>query len=192
MRLSRSIAAALILAATPLSSAIAADYEVDGSHTSVLFKTNHGGIAPFWGRFNKVGGTFTFDPAAPANAKLSVEIDANSIFTAEKKRDDHLKSPDFFNTKQFPTITLKSKSVKAGTKPNTYSVSADITVRGVTKAITLELTKTGEAKFPDGSEHIGFETSFVLNRLDFGVAYAPEGLGKDVTIIVAIEGIKKS
>lgn len=181
---------ALALPALAATSASAASYAIDNVHTSVLFKVSHFGIAPFYGRFNSVAGTFEFDGAAPAKSKLSLQIDVASIFTAERKRDDHLKSPDFFNAKQFPTITLESTAVKAGTAKDTFVVEANLTVRGVTKAVTFTMTKTGEGSDPMGNARIGFEGSFTINRLDYGVSYAPEGLGKDVTVMFSVEGIK--
>jgi len=183
-----SLAAAGVVSSSP---ALAATYEVDSSHSSVLFKLMHFGVAPFHGRFNKVAGTFEYDTANVAASQLTVDIDANSIFTADKKRDDHLKSPDFFNAKQFPTITYKSRAVKAGARAGTFVVEGDLTLRGVTKPVTLELVKTGEGKDPYGGFRVGFEGSFTINRLDFGVSFMPEGLGKDVTITVAVEGVKK-
>lgn len=179
-----------LLLALPLP-ASAASYEIDSSHSSVLFKTHHLGIAPFWGRFNKLSGQFEYDASNPAASRLSVGIDVNSIFTADRKRDDHLKGPDFFNAKQFPTITLKSTAVRAGARPGNYTVTADLTVRGVTRSVTVTLEKTGEGKDPWGGERIGFEGRFTINRLDYGVSYMPDGLGKDVTIVVAVEGIKR-
>lgn len=194
MRFTRSFAAALVLAASPLAAlapaASAASYTVDNSHTSVLFKTTHLNVSPFWGRFNKVSGAFEFDAANAAASKLAIEIDVGSIFTSDKKRDDHLKSPDFFNAKQFPTISLKSTSVKAGSRAGSYLVTGDLTIRGITKNVTVELTKTGEGKDPWGGERIGFEGAFTINRLDYGVSYMPDALGKDVTIVVTVEGIK--
>jgi len=193
MHVFTSLVLALGLLASPLAlatPAAAASYTVDSTHTSVLFKVMHLGVAPYWGRFNKVDGSFSFDPANVGASTLKVGIDVNSIFTADKKRDDHIKSPDFFSAKLFPRITLESTAVRAGAKANTYVVTADLTIRGVKKTLTIELTKTGEGKDPWGGERIGFEGSFVVNRLDFGVSYMPDGLGKEVTIVVAVEGVK--
>jgi len=194
MRL-KSLALALSLAASPLTLAIgapamASSYSIDGGHSSVLFKLSYANISPFWGRFNKVEGKFVYDPKNLTAASLTVDIDADSVFTADRKRDDHLKSPDFFSAKQFPKITFQSTAVKAGSKAGTYAVSGNLTLRGVTKPVTLELTKTGEGKDARGSERVGFEGSFTINRLDFGVNFAPDGLGKDVTVMVAVSAVK--
>jgi polyisoprenoid-binding protein YceI len=194
MRL-KPFALALSLAAAPLTMgvgapAMASSYSVDGGHSSVLFKLSYANISTFWGRFNKVEGKFVYDPKNLATSNLTVDIDADSVFTADRKRDDHLKSPDFFSAKQFPKITFQSTAIKAGSKAGTYAVTGNLTLRGVTKPVTLELTKTGEGKDARGSDRIGFEGSFTINRLDFGVNFAPDGLGKDVTVVVAVSAVK--
>ncbi|MCB9734716.1 MAG: YceI family protein [Deltaproteobacteria bacterium] len=184
-----ALAAGLLLAGLG-GAASAASYKVDNAHTSVIFKASHLGIGTFYGRFNKVDGSVAWDAAAPDKSAFTITVDADSVFTADKKRDTHLKSPDFFNTKQFPTITLKSTAVKPGAK-DTFEVTADLTMKGVTKTITFTAKKTGEGKDPWGGERVGFEGSFTVNRLDYGVSYMPEGLGKDVTLIVAFEAVKE-
>ncbi len=193
MQIFRSIAAALALIASPVlvAPAIAADYTIDNSHSSVLFKTDYLGVAPFWGRFNKVEGQFSYDAKSPTASTLAVTIDANSIFTADKKRDDHLKSPDFFNAKQFPAITLKSVAVKAGPRADSYVVDADLTVRGVTRRVTIALAKTGEGKDPWGGVRVGFEGELEIDRTEFGITYMPDGIGKKVAILFAVQGVKK-
>jgi polyisoprenoid-binding protein YceI len=197
MRPLRSLAAAFAITAAPLAvsvlstPAVAATYEVDNSHSAVLFKTDYLGVSPFWGRFNKLQGQFDYDAKTPGASKLAVSIDVDSIFTADKKRDDHLKSPDFFNAKLFPKITLASAAVKAGPRPGSYLVDADLTVRGVTKRVSFELNKTGEGKDPWGGQRVGFEGSLTIDRFDFGINYMPDGLGKEVTIVFAVQGIKK-
>lgn len=187
-----ALAAALLVSPAALAGeASAANYAIDSGHTSVVFKVMHLGVAPFYGMFNKVSGDLDFDPAKPEASRFKVEIDVNSVFTADKKRDDHLRSPDFFSAKQFPTATLESKSVKAGPRADTFIVEADLTIRGVTKAVTLTVTKTGEGKDPWGNLRVGFETTLTIDRMDFGINYMPDGLGKDVTLILAVEGMRK-
>lgn len=189
----KSLALALSLAISPLAlatPALANQYQVDAGHSAVLFKVSYANVSPFWGRFNKFEGQFTFDPQDLARANVRFEIDTESIYTADKKRDDHLKSPDFFSAKQFPKITFAAASIKAGSKAGTYLASGNLTLRGVTKPVTVELVKTGEGKDGYGKERIGFEATFTINRFDFGVSYMPDGLGKDVTIVVGISGVK--
>ncbi|HRE92060.1 MAG TPA: YceI family protein [Myxococcota bacterium] len=189
----KSLALALSLAASPLAlaqTALAADYQVDAGHSAVNFKLSYANVSTFWGRFNKFEGRFTFDASDLGKAKVEISIEADSVFTADKKRDDHLRSPDFFSAKQFPKITFTSTSVKAGSKAGTFIASGNLTLRGVTKPVTVELVKTGEGKDGYGKERIGFEATFTINRLDYGVNFAPDGLGKDVTVIVGISGVK--
>ena len=171
----------LVLA--PLSAG-AAKHEVDPAHTYVLFKVNHLGIGNSWGMFRKTTGTFD-----PDKGTLDITIDANSIYTADKKRDDHLKGPDFFDTKQFPKITFESTKVE--TKGDEYMVTGDLTLKGKTKPVTLTVAKTGEGKDPWGNFRTGFETSVTINRMDFGVDYMPDGLSKDVELMISVEGIRK-
>lgn len=189
----KSLALALSLAASPLAlaqNAYAADYSVDAGHSAVNFKLSYANVSTFWGRFNKFEGRFHFDANNLAKSKVEISIEADSVFTADKKRDDHLRSPDFFSAKQFPKITFTSTSVKAGSKAGTFIASGNLTMRGVTKPVTVELVKTGEGKDGYGKERIGFEATFTINRLDYGVSFAPDGLGKDVTVIVSISGVK--
>lgn len=176
-------AIALGVVASPLS-ATAAEYDIDPSHTFVIFEVGHLGIGKAHGMFRKTTGTF--DPAA---GKLDVTIEAKSLFTADKKRDDHLKGPDFFNVKQFPTITFKATKVtKKGDK---MMVTGDLTIKGKTKSATLEMSKVGEGKDPWGKFRVGYSGSMTIDRMDFGVNYLPEGLSKDVKLTLSVEGVKK-
>lgn len=179
--------AAILLAAAP---AFAAEsYKIDPVHSTVQFGVDHLGIAKFWGRFNEVAGTIAFDEKDPSQSKVTLEIAAASVDTNNKKRDDHLRGPDFFNAKQFPKITFVSKKV-VKKSDDTFEVTGDLTVRGTTKTITVPVKHTGAGKDPWGGFRRGFEASFTINRLDYGVSFMPEGLGKDVTIVLAIEAIK--
>ncbi|MCB9541829.1 MAG: YceI family protein [Myxococcales bacterium] len=180
------LAAALLIG----GAAHAESYNLDPAHAFAIFKVDHLGIAPSYGQFIKVGGSFDYDAAAPEKSKVKVEIDADSIFTGDKKRDDHLKGPDFFDTKQFPKLSFESTSfTKAG--ENTYTVAGNLTMHGQTRPMTITLQKTGAGKDPWGNDRVGFATTFTLNRLDFGVSYMPDGLGKEVTVMISAEGIKK-
>lgn len=165
-------------------------YEIDGAHAFAVFKISHLGIAPAYGQFVKLGGSLDYDAAAPDKTTIKVEIDADSVFTGNKKRDDHLKGPDFFDTKQHPKLTFESTSVKAA-GDNQLTVTGNLTIHGQTKPVTLTATKTGAGKDPWGNDRIGMETTFTINRMDYGIAYMPDGLGKVVTVMISFEGIKK-
>ncbi len=186
----RGLVALTAIALFP-AAAQAATWTIDASHSTVVFNVIHVGAGSFWGTFNQVTGTFDFDEANPAKSKVDITVDANSIFTADKKRDSHLKSPDFFNTKQFPVFTFKSKAVAAGKAAGTYAVTGDLTVRGVTKTVTVTMKKIGEGSDPWGNKRIGFEGELTIDRTDFGVSYMPGGLSKKVRLIIAVEGMRK-
>jgi polyisoprenoid-binding protein YceI len=160
----------------------AQEYTIDGGHSNAYFSVNHLGIGIFQGMFLKVEGKIV------DGKSIDIAIPTDSVFTADKKRDGHLKGPDFFNAKQFPKMTFKSKSVKkSGDK---YKVAGTLTIRGVSKDITVDATRIGGGKDPWGKDRIGYFVEFKINRLDYGVSYMPEGLGKEVTIRVAIEAVK--
>ena len=102
-----------------------------------------------------------------------------------------MRQPDYFDTKQFPTITFKSNSIKAGEKEGTFTVAGDLTLHGTTKPVTLTLTKTGQGKNVQGKPIIGFETSFTIKRSEYGMSgYVDKGIGDDVTMIISIEAIQ--
>jgi polyisoprenoid-binding protein YceI len=122
------------------------------------------------GKFQDFAGTIQIDRAKPENSSVEFTIQAASIFTGEPKRDDHLRSADFFDVANHPTLTFKSTSVKPAGN-NVYEVRGNLTMRGVTKQIVLPVTFLGEGKDPWGNEKIGFETSVTLNRKDYGISW---------------------
>jgi polyisoprenoid-binding protein YceI len=194
MKLVRSRMFAVVLAAGAAIAgrALAADtYTVDRDHSSALFRIGHIGISATWGRFNDVAGTFVED-ADPSKASVEIQIKADSVDTNQKKRDDHLKSPDFFNAKQFPTLTFKSKSLKK-VDEKTLEVTGDLTIHGVTKPLTTKIVHIGSGKTPMGDTRSGWETTFTIKRSDFDMKYGldMDPSGDEVRITVALEGIKK-
>jgi len=160
--------AALAVAVALASPALAADtYQFDKAHTTVGFQVRHI-FTMLGGKFQDFSGTIKVDRAKPESSSVEFTIQAASIFTNEPKRDEHLKSPDFFDVASHPTITFKSTSVKPS-GDNAYQVTGDLTMRGVTKSITIPVTFLGEGKDPWGNEKMGFETSTTLNRKDYGI-----------------------
>jgi len=192
MKLLTSALFAFALIFAGASQASAADYTVDEAHAFAVFKVMHLGIAPAYGQFVKVGGTLAFDPANPGATKITIDIDPNSVFTANKKRDDHLKGPDFFNVKQFPKMGFESTAWKK-TGDNTYEVTGNMTMAGKTNPMTVTVTQTGAGKDPWGNDRVGMETHFSLDRGAFGINWGLDNgaLAKDVGIMLAIEFIKQ-
>lgn len=170
-------------------SAQAQTYKIDGSHTSIVFKVDHMGFSNVYGMFDGAEGSFTFDDAKPENSKFDVTVNVDSINTYEKKRDDHLIGPDFFNAKQFPKIVLKSKTVKK-TGANDYAVTADMTMHGVTKPVSFTFKRMKSGKDPWGKTRTGGEAQFTIKRTDFGMNFMskPGEVGNDVALTVSIEG----
>jgi polyisoprenoid-binding protein YceI len=163
-------------------------FAVDPYHSSISFMIQHLGISYVHGRFNEMSGSFMIDKEDPAKSSFALSIKVDSVDTAVKKRDDHLRSPDFFNSKQFPAITFQStdaKAVKAG-----HEITGDFTMHGVTKAITFTL-KGGKTAEQKGTTRIGFYGNLSVSRKDFGIVTAPDMLGDEVHIYLGLEAVKK-
>ncbi len=180
-----------ILAASPVFVRAADNYTVDAAHTSVSFKISHLGLSWTHGRFNDVSGSFVVD-ADPAKSSFTLNIKPESIDTGNRQRDDHLRSPDFLNVKQFPALSFKSTAVTAAEKSadGGYVVTGDFTMHGVTKSIKFNLTGGKTAEFPPGTKRTGYSTDLVLKRTDFGVGAAGP-IGDDVHISISFEGTSK-
>jgi len=168
-QLTVALAAVGFLAA---SSAFAADWEIDTTHTTAAFTVKHMMVTNVRGEFGKVTGTIHQDDKDASKSVVDVTIDASTIDTRDPKRDGHLKSPDFFDVQKFPSITFKSNKVaKAGN--NKLKVSGDLTIHGVTKPVELavELSdKEYKDSFPgSGKFHRGATATTKVNRKDFGL-----------------------
>ena len=165
------------------------DYVVDPMHAGVNFQISHLGLSWVRGRFNDLAGSFTIDPDDPRRCSFEMKFKAESIDTNNPKRDAHLRSPDFFNAKQFPAITFKSIAVKA--IKDGYEVTGDLTMHGVTKSATFELLGGRKAEFPRGVPRTGYSAELTLKRSNFGIEKFSEAVGNEVHISVSFEGMKK-
>jgi polyisoprenoid-binding protein YceI len=180
--------ASIVVTAALASAPRAADtYTVDGVHSWVVYRIKHMGLANSFGMFKDVSGSFTTDEAAPQNSKFEFTVKADSVDSANPKRDQHLKSPDFFSAREFPTITFKSKKVSKSADGG-YQVVGDLTLHGVTKEISFTIDKIGSAKDPRGMTKAGFSADVAIKRSDFGIKQFPGMLGEDVLLMVGIEG----
>lgn len=189
-RTSRTTLFAACAAGLLATQAQAADsYQLDPTHTTVLFRATHFDIGVVYGMFRNVTGKFSLDEKKPAESSVTVEVDADSVYTNEKKRDTHLKSPDFLNVKVNPKITFTSTKVKKAGKG--YAVTGDLVLAGVTKSVTVKLTKLGQGKDPWGKERLAFEGTFSVKLSDFKVKGVPKVVGDTITITLATEGIKQ-
>ncbi|HEV3455266.1 MAG TPA: YceI family protein [Thermoanaerobaculia bacterium] len=169
-------------------------YKADPVHSKVGFSIRHL-VSDVDGRFKEFEGTIKYDAQHPADSSVQFTVQAASINTGTDDRDKHLRSPDFFDVAKFPTLSFTStKVVPKGN--NAYDVTGNLTIRGVTKTVTIPAKFRGEVKSPMG-ERAGFESTFTVNRLDYGVAWnrAIEGggtiLGDDVDVSIRIEAVKQ-
>ena len=150
---------------TPVASGT---YALDPSHSSVGFVARHAMVTKVRGAFNDVAGSGSFDAQDPTKSHLKVVIQAASIDTRNADRDGHLRGNDFFDMETYPEITFASTSVRQ-TGTDAYDVTGDLTMKGVTKSITIPFEVSGPAVDPFGATRIGLEGSVVVNRKDWGV-----------------------
>lgn len=166
-------------------------YRVDPVHSFIIFRVKHLNTSFAYGRFNTFSGTFVVDERNPANSSIELEINANSVDTGNSQRDDHLRSPDFFNARQFPKIIFKSTRVRK-INDTTVEVQGNLTMRGVTRPVTARVTLTGKGRNQRGQEIIGFETTFTIRRSQFNINYGLNGgLSDEVRVTLAVEGIRQ-
>jgi polyisoprenoid-binding protein YceI len=144
-------------------------FAIDKTHSEAAFQVRHL-ITRVRGRFSDFEGTIAFDEARYENSSVSLAITAASIDTSEPDRDTHLRSADFFAVDQYPTITFTSRRVTR-TAANQFDVVGDLTIRGVSKEITLPVSYLGTATDPWGKLRAGFEAEMTLNRKDFGLVW---------------------
>lgn len=172
-------------------------YNIDPSHSRIGFIARHAMITKVRGSFNEFTGSGHFDAANPANSSLELTIQVSSVDTRNADRDGHLLSPDFFDVATFPTITFVSTAVRAG-GDDTYVVTDDLTIKGVTKSIDLEVELTGTVKDPFGNERLGLEGNIVVNRKDWDLSWnavLDAGgvlLGEKVTLEFEASAIKQA
>lgn len=178
------IAATLAVGIGASGVASAAKYDIDPDHTFVVFKVNHLGIGTAYGMFRQTTGNYD-----PDKGSLNVTIDADSLYTANKKRDEHLRGPDFFNVKQFPKITFESTKVEK--KGDGIMITGKLTIKGKTQEVSFPMKKVGEGKDPWGNYRTGYEGTVTIDRMKYGVDYMPDGLSSDVTLTLAVEGVRK-
>ena len=165
------------------------EYDYDLVHSSVSFKARHLGISWIHGRFNDVAGKFSLDRDQPSKSTFQLTIKTDSVDTANKARDEHLRQPDYFDTKQFPTIEFKSTSTRA--IEGGYEATGDFTMHGTTQEITIVLMGGKEHDFK-GTKRVAFSTELALKRSDYGFDKKAIGpIGDKALILIDCEGVQK-
>jgi polyisoprenoid-binding protein YceI len=177
------------------SSMLAADtYTLDKAHTSVGFTVNHLVISHVSGAFRDFDGTISYEPSDVTKSSIDVHIAANSINTGNDRRDNHLRSADFFDVQKFPELTFKSTRIEK--KGDGYIAYGPLTIHGVTKNIELPFTIAGTIKDPMGKNHLVAQASLTINRTDYGLTWnrtLESGgvlVGEEVKIDLNVEAVK--
>ena len=175
-------------ASAPALTELTGTWTLDPAHTRIGFVARHAMVTKVRGAFNEFEGTAVLDGANPANSHAEVTIKAASIDTRNAQRDEHLRSNDFLAMEEHPEITFTSTGARQ-VDDTTFELTGDLTIRGVTKSVTIPFTFEGAAKDPFGNLRAGFEGSVVINRKDWGVTWnaALEGGGVLVSDKVTLE-----
>jgi polyisoprenoid-binding protein YceI len=190
----RRLAFALMIAVFACPTARAAEtFKIDKDHTNIVFLVDHLGYSKMVGRFTDFEGQFTFDESSLEANKVTVTIKAESVDTNHKARDDHLRSVDFFNAKEFPTMTFVSTRVER-TGEKTGKLHGNVTLLGVTKQVVLDVTFNKRAEHPlpryNKVMTAGFSARGSIKRSDFGMKFALGGVGDEIQLIIEVEGAK--
>lgn len=170
-------------------------WQIDPAHTQIEFAVKHLMIAKVKGRFTEVQGTIERDEREIANSKVHVEIGVASIDTREPQRDKHLRSADFFDAEQFPTLTFVSRRIEP-VGDGRFRIVGDLMIHGVTREVVLDATDEGVARDPWGGDRMGVSATTTIDRRDFGLTWnqALETggvlVGNDVRISLEVEAVK--
>lgn len=145
-------------------------WQIDSTHSTVTFSVRHMMISTVRGRFEKFSGSVNFDDKNPANTTVDVQIETASVNTNEAQRDGHLRSADFLDAENHPTLNFKSKRVEL-IDSNVGKLIGDLTIRGVTHEVVLDVEYFGQNKNPWGATVAGFSASTTINRKDWGLVW---------------------
>jgi polyisoprenoid-binding protein YceI len=171
-------------------------WEIDPSHSEVMFSVKHAMVTTVRGQFNVISGQLHIDEQHPENSWVEAQADASSIDTRDERRDGHLRSPDFFDVQNYPTLTFKSTKVEP-VGDNEYNVYGDLTIRGVSKPVVFKAEYNGQVKDPWGLPRAGLSAKTKINRDDWGLnwnaALEAGGLlvSKDVNIEIDLSAVNK-
>ena len=192
-RLTALLAALLALVSQPLP-AEPARYQIDPEHLSVGFLVDHIGYAKVLGMFRKATGAFTFDEQSGRLSDVAIEIDTASVFTNHRKRDGHLKSGDFLNSKEFPTMRFTAREAMPDSDRR-YRIAGELELLGVRKPVVLEArwNKSGQYPFGHKAHVVGVSARGSFKRSDFGMLYSVDNgwVGDEVELMIELEAIRQ-
>lgn len=170
-------------------SAQADDYKIDETHSFIQFRTKHLGYSWEYGRFNVIGGTFTYDAANPANNRININVDVNSINTNHDLRDEHLQEK-YLHTDKAPKASFTSTAYKGDA--NSGTVTGELTLNNTTKTVTISIKKVGEGNDPWGGYRVGFEGTLTIDTRDYGYNYQLGDSSYIVDLQLGVEGVRTS
>ncbi|WP_368448516.1 YceI family protein [Cobetia amphilecti] len=193
--LGKSLVAGLMAASLPLMAgqAQASDYTIDtdGQHAFIQFKISHLGYSYVLGQFKEFSGDFSYDQGKPEDAKVSVEVDVDSLDSAHAERDKHIKSADFLDVSQYPTATFTSTGFES-TGDGSGKLKGELTLHGQTQPVTLDVDHIGGGEDPWGGYRQGFEGTTTLELADYGIDTSKLGPNAaTVDLYLVIEGIRQ-
>ncbi|HLS04999.1 MAG TPA: YceI family protein [Wenzhouxiangella sp.] len=183
---------AALVALTSLSALGAEHYQIDTrhAHAFVQFRISHMGFSWLYGRFNDFDGQFVFDPESPENSSASVVIEAASVDTNNAARDDHLRSDDFLDVSNHPQARFQSTAFEAR-DDGSFLLTGDFTLRGVTRAIEIEVEEVGAGEDPWGGFRRGFSGTTTLKLADYGIDFDLGPAATEVEITLSMEGVRR-
>lgn len=184
-----AFAAALFVTISAARPVLAAEtWEVDQAHSSIVWAVGHmGGIGKVYGRFNSFSGTIVTDSENLENSSVNIAVDASSVDSAVGARDEHLRTPDFFNVESFPELSFASTNVAATDEENLYAVTGNLTMLGESREITIMVRHLGVAEGRGGVPVAGFESKFSIKRSEWGMGYGIPGLSDEIEVMLAFE-----
>lgn len=181
---------ALLLGLVMAFPVAAADYKLDDAHTFIEFRIQHLGFSWLYGRFNTLKGNFSYDEAKPEASKVKVVINTASIDTNHAERDKHLRSKDFFAVDKYPEATFVSTGYTPMGKDK-GRLEGNLTLRGVTKPVTIEVTQVGAGDDPWGGYRRGFYGTTAITLADFGIPYDLGPAARTAELMLTAEGIRQ-
>ena len=189
MRINLGGLAGIVVLCTLALPVYAADFLVDQSHAFIQFRISHLGYSVVVGRFDRFSGKFSWDKENPQASVITVEVETASVDTNWAERDKHLRSPDFLDVEKFPTATFKSTGYAGDASGG--KLEGMLTLHGVTKPVTLDVTAVGEGPDPWGGYRAGFKASTTLRRADFGIDYQLGPTAETMDFDLFVEGIRQ-
>jgi polyisoprenoid-binding protein YceI len=193
LRLALLAAFVAALAHAAPAAAAPARYRLDPEHLSIGFLVGHIGYADVLGQFLRAEGSFVLDEEARSVTEIEVTIDAASVFSNHAARDEHVRKADFLDVARFPSITFVGTGARA-TGPSTGTIEGNLTIRGVTRPVTLDVTLNKTGPYPFGENYVaGVSARTSIRRSEFGMTYAVENgwVGDEVQVIIELEAIRE-